>query len=439
MREGQYTWRQSQVRTCLYVCIPACGINTRVFNDTLQPSSTSSSPTLSSDAAGKVFLPAQELPYDTLVLALGSKTNDFGTPGAAENSIKLDSPQAAYEFHERLLEAILRDQNKWSIDSGDGGDGAAAAAAAAASTDGGSRKRSSGLCVAIVGGGATGVELAAELHTMAKVFGTYGFDHIDPEKDLSLVVVEAAPRLLPPLPEQLSAACLKTLRSMNIDVKLNARVTKVTEDSLELASGEVISSSLVVWAAGIKAAKFLKTLGGGTDTESPLETNKINQLLVDGNLRTTTDAHIYAFGDCAGCLQPDGSVVPARAQAAYQQAMYLADALPTLTKNSVSTATSGSDSSAGRAAPVPVPVPVPPFVFIDKGSLVSLSERSALGSLMENISKGSPVFVEGQVARIMYWGLHKQHQLALLGWKRTVLITLSELLDRSHRPPVKLH
>jgi NADH dehydrogenase len=79
-----------------------------------------------------------------------------------------------------------------------------------------------------------------------------------------------------------------------------------------------------------------------------------------------------------------------------------------------------------------------PFQFQDYGSLVSLASYSSVGSLMGSLAKGS-LFVEGQVAKLMYWGLHKQHQMALSGIVRTMLITLSEWLDRVHRPRIKLH
>ena len=179
-----------------------------------------------------------------------------------------------------------------------------------------------------------------------------------------------------------------------------------------MASGKVIESTLTVWAAGVKAADFLATLGGS----EVLETNKLNQLMVNGNLQSSRDSAIYAFGDCAACQQPDGSWVPPRAQSAYQQAMYLARHLPQL-------------MALER---------VPPFIYTDQGSLVSLAEYSSVGSLMGSLSKGS-FFVEGQIAKFMYWALHKQHQLALGGVKKTALITLSELLDRTHRPRIKLH
>ncbi len=350
----------------------------------------------SHDDSGREITPAQSLCYDTLVIAVGSQTNDFGTPGAAEHTIKLDSPQAAARFNERLVNACIRAQ---SVPRPEG---------------------SGQLTVTIVGGGATGVELAAELHAAARILGSYGFENINPEKDLKIVLVEAGPRLLAQLPERLGHAAERELRKLAIDVYTDEKVVEVTESSLKMASGKVIPSTLAVWAAGVNAADFLKTLGGnagdiGAGIE-PLETNKLNQLMVNGNLQTSREASIYAFGDCAACQQPDGTWVPPRAQAAYQQAMYLARALPQL--------------AAGNA--------VKPFVYTDQGSLVSLAEYSSVGSLMGSLSRGS-FFIEGQIAKLMYWALHKQHQLALGGFRKTVLITLSELIDRTHRPRIKLH
>ena len=344
------------------------------------------------DDTGAEITPAQQVAYDTLVIAVGSQTNDFGTLGAAEHTIKLDSPQAAKRFNDRLINAFIRAQTV-------------------------PRSAGSGrLSVVIVGGGATGVELAAELHASARLLANYGFDHIHPEKDLQIVLVEAAARLLSQLPERLGEAAVRELRKLAIEVHTNEKVVEVTADHVKMASGKVIVSTLTVWAAGVKAADFLKGLGGDEFGKSVLDTNKLNQLLVNGNLQTTRDESIYAFGDCAACQQPDGSWVPPRAQAAYQQAMYLAHAL--------------TQRAAGRK--------IAPFIYKDKGSLVSLSEYSSVGSLMGSLTRGS-LFIEGQLAKLMYWGLHKQHQLALGGFKKTALITLSELLDRTYRPRIKLH
>ena len=340
------------------------------------------------DAMRREITPAQTIAYDTLVIAVGSQTNDFGTLGAAEHTIKLDSPAAAKYFNARLINECLRAQTLPRVPG------------------------QSMLTVTIVGGGATGVELAAELHSAARIMGNYGFENINPEKDLQIVLVEAGPRLLAQLPERLGHAAEKELRKLAIDVHTNEKVVEVTSNSLKMASGKVIPSTLTVWAAGVKAADFLATLGGA----EPLEVNRLNQLMVNSNLQSSRDTSIYAFGDCAACQQPDGSWVPPRAQSAYQQAMYLARHLPQL--------------MAGE--------PVKPYIYTDQGSLVSLAEYSSVGSLMGSLSKGS-FFVEGQIAKLMYWALHKQHQLALGGVKKTLLITLSELLDRTHRPRIKLH
>jgi NADH dehydrogenase len=340
------------------------------------------------DESGIEITPDQQVSYDTLVIAVGSQTNDFGTLGAAQHTIKLDSPQAAKRFNDRLINACIRAQSVPRV-AGSGR-----------------------LTVAIVGGGATGVELAAELHAAARMLANFGLDHIHPEKDLQIVLVEAAPRLLSQLPERLSEAAVRELRKLAIEVHTNEKVVEVTAEGLKMASGKVISSTLTVWAAGVKAPDFLNGIGG----EQPLETNRLNQLMVNGNLQSTRDPCIFAFGDCAACQQPDGTWVPPRAQAAYQQAMYLVRALPKLMKVE----------------------PVVPFVFKDQGSLVSLSEYSSVGSLMGSLTRGS-LFIEGRLAQLMYWALHTQHQFALGGMRRTLLITLSELLDRTYRPRIKLH
>lgn len=346
----------------------------------------------SHDPMGLEITPAQTLHYDTLVIAVGSQTNDFGTLGAAQHTIKLDSPKAAKRFNERLINACIRSQSV-------------------------PREAGSGrLTVTIVGGGATGVELAAELHAAARTLATFGFDHVHPDKDLQIALVEAAPRVLSQLPDRLSQAAVRELRKLSIEVHTNERVVEVTETCVKMASGRVIQSALTVWAAGVKASDLLPTLGG----DNPLETNRLNQLVVGSTLQTSRDPNIFAFGDCAACPQPDGSTVPPRAQSAYQQAMYLVKHLP------------------GLVGLKPQRKPPPPFLFKDQGSLVSLSGYSSVGSLMGSLTRGS-LFVEGSLARLMYWGLHKQHQLALGGLRKTMLITLSEWIDRTHRPRIKLH
>lgn len=338
------------------------------------------------DADGVELLPERSLPYDTLVIAVGSTTNDFGTPGAAKHAIALDTPRDAERFHARLLNACLRaDLEPTPPPPGS-------------------------LHIAIIGAGATGVELSAELHKVVRELVSYGLDRIDPERDIRVTIVEAAPRILPALPERLSNATLALLRRINVDVLTNERVTEVTATGVRTASGTFVPAALVVWAAGIKGPDFLKDLAG-------LETNRLNQLVVGPTLQTTRDPNVYAFGDCAACPWPEkNATIPPRAQAAHQQASHLAKWLPR--------------HVAGEAPA--------PWRYRDFGSLVSLGRYSTIGSLMGSISRGS-LMIEGQFARLMYLSLYKMHEYALHGFVKVALDTLVRTITRRTEPHIKLH
>ena len=338
------------------------------------------------DEDGVEILPRQTIPYDILVLALGSQTNDFGTPGAREHCTMLDTPAAAGKFHRLLINSCLRAQ-------------------AAGKAAGQGR-----FTVAIIGGGATGVELSAELHMTTKILSTYGLTNFHPEKDLKIVIVDAAPRLLSALPERLSDAVTKELRKLDIEVHTNEKVVAISKEGVQMASGRFIPSSLVVWAAGIKAPDFLNSLDG-------LETNRVNQLVVSRTLQTSRDPAIFALGDCAACPQGDGQpLVPPRAQAAHQQASLLAKSITNLIQGT----------------------PLPEFRYQDYGSLVSLGDYSTIGSLMGAIASGS-VFIEGHIAKWMYWWLHKHHQIAVNGVFHTWLATWAETINWARNPRIKLH
>ncbi len=339
-------------------------------------------PTLDDD--GQVLMPERRIAYDSLVIAVGSTTNDFGTPGAAEHCILLDTREQAERFHRRMLSHYLR-------------------AHASEHEDG------SQINIAIVGAGATGVELAAELHHAAKQLAAYGLNRIRPE-DMRITLIEAGPRVLPALPERIARPVHKTLEKLGVTVLTGAAVSEVTAEGLKTADGNFIPASLKVWAAGIRAPGFLKDLDG-------LESNRINQLQVRPTLQTTRDDDVFAFGDCAACPQPgsEGRNVPPRAQAAHQQASLLAKSLRL--------------KISGQA--------LPEYRYRDYGSLISLSSFSAVGNLMGNLT-GS-VMLEGWLARVFYVSLYRMHQMALYGVPRTLLLMLSDRIGRSTEPRLKLH
>ncbi len=338
------------------------------------------------DEDGRELIPRREIPYDTLVIAIGSNTNDFGTPGAREHTISLDMPEQAELFHQRLVNACIRANAQVAP------------------------LRPEQLKVAIIGAGATGVELAAELHKTTRELVAYGLDRINPEKDIKLTVIEAAPRILPAVPERISKAAEELLRGLNVQVLTGERVTAVAADGVVTASGKTIPAELTVWAAGIKAPDFLKELDG-------LESNRINQLVVTQTLETTRDPDVFAFGDCASCPRPGSErPVPPTAQAAHQQASHLARMLPR--------------RLAGK--------PVKPWRYRDFGSLVSLGEYSTVGSLMGALLGGT-IFIEGLFARIMYISLYRMHLYALHGLAKVVFDSLAKMITRRTEPRVKLH
>lgn len=338
------------------------------------------------DAGGDEIVPSRSVRYDTLVLAIGSHTNDFGTPGASRHAIALDTPAQASLFHTRLLNDCLR-ANSQIEPLGPGQ-----------------------LHIGIIGAGATGVELAAELHNTTRELVAFGLDRIDPERDIKLTIFEAAPRILPVLPERLSVATLKLLEKLKVEVLTGERVTEVSSEGVRTASGRFVPAELVVWAAGIKAPDFLKDLDG-------LESTRSNQLVVTRHLQTTRDARIFAIGDCASCPWPNHEYpVPPRAQAAHQQASYLAKVLPAHIRNEQ----------------------VKPWTYRDFGSLVSLGKYSTVGSLMGAVSRGS-LMIEGYFAALMYVSLYKMHEYALHGLTKVLLDTVARLLTRRTAPHVKLH
>ena len=338
------------------------------------------------DDGGVEIIPRRAIRYDTLVLAVGSHTNDFGTPGAREFALSLDTPRDAERFHQRLLNACLH--------------------ANAQQEPLGAEQ----LQVVIIGAGATGVELAAELHKTTRELLAYGLDRINPERDVKFSIIEAAPRVLPALPERLSTATETLLRALNVQVFTSERVTEVTAASVHTASGKRIPAELVVWAAGIKAPEFLQDIGG-------LETNRLNQLIVKQTMETTRDADIFAFGDCAECPWPrHPRPVPPTAQAAHQQASHLVGTLKRRLRGE----------------------PPRPWTYRDFGSLVSLGEYSTVGTLMGKLIGGA-LFIEGYFARVMYISLYKMHLYALHGFARVFFETLARIITRRTEPRVKLH
>ncbi len=342
------------------------------------------------DESGVAVTPSQCVSYDTLVICVGSLSNDFGTPGVKEYALRLENQSDAKNFHAKMVNACIKAHYQpESI-------------------------HESQLHVAIIGAGATGVELAAELSRTTREVVSYGLDRIDPQKDIKVTVIEAAPRILPALSEQLSSATQTLLNTLGVSVLTNSLVSEVSPNGVKLKDGRTLSSELVVWAAGVKAADFLKNLDG-------LETNHINQLIVLPTLQTNVDESIFAIGDCAACPwlnanKHQDKFVPPRAQAAHQQASHMVKQIRL--------------RMAGKT--------LKPYYYRDFGSLVSLGEFSTVGSMMGGLI-GENMMIQGYFAKIMYLSLYKMHEFALHGFFKVFLDTLARLITKRTEPHVKLH
>lgn len=327
-------------------------------------------------------IPPRLLDYDILVLAVGSTSNDFNVPGVQQCCMFLDNSEQAKHYQQQLFNTMMNFSQQTIHDE-------------------------QPLNIAIVGAGATGVELAAELHYAVNQLAHYGFD-FDPAK-VHIILLEASNRILPALSQQLSQLAEKELKRIGIQIYTNAKVTEVTPDGLYTNTGQFIPAILKTWAAGIKAPDILKNLDG-------LEVNNINQLIVKETLQTTQDDSIFALGDCAYCLlKGSDRPVPPRAQAAHQQARLLAKNIRAYLQHK----------------------PLLNYHYRDHGSLISFSRYETIGNLMGRITNS--FIIEGKLARLAYLSLYRSHQISLFGLWRVAILMLANWLTRRIRPRLKLH
>jgi NADH dehydrogenase len=326
---------------------------------------------------GRQVIAPREVEYDELVLAFGGQVNDFGVPGVVAYCHVLDSGEDAAAFQRQLLEAAVR-----GADSGGGP-----------------------LRIGIVGAGATGVELAAELHHAIHELQHYGV-----LVSVDITVVEMGPRVLPASAPEVSALAHRSLQHAGVTVRLNAGVAAVTAEGFQLADGDMIPCELKVWASGVVGRPLAEQLPG-------LTIAKGRRIACDGFLRCKGVDNIYALGDCAEVIDAKtGRPLPPTAQVAHQQASFLADRL--------------SGRKLGQAERG--------FRYRPRGSLVSLGEGSAAGEFPKPI-KGEMLTYSGAIPKLLYASLQLSHRAKLTGALRAAAWFLAERLRQTSLPAVKLH
>ncbi|WP_438464823.1 NAD(P)/FAD-dependent oxidoreductase [Marinomonas sp. PE14-40] len=333
------------------------------------------------DDEGHELLPERELSYDIVVLAIGSVSNDFGTLGVAENCYFLDSHKQAERFQQALLNQFLRIQQGTDEEN---------------------------LKLSIVGGGATGVELSAELYHVADLLKAYGMPDVS-AKRLEVELIEAGQRILPALPDRIANSARSELSRLGVRVSESKRIIRAEKEGFITADETLINADMMIWAAGVKAPDFVAQLEG-------FETNRNNQVLVRPSLQSQSFDNVYVIGDCCACVQPDGSFVPPRAQSAHQMA--------SLVFKNIQASFRGE--------------PLQDYLYKDHGSLVNLSRYSTVGSLMGNLTAGS-MFVEGRIARLVYVSLYRLHLIAIHGWTKAMIIMAAQKIGKVVKPKMKLH
>ncbi|MGS0897160.1 NAD(P)/FAD-dependent oxidoreductase [Burkholderia stagnalis] len=341
------------------------------------------------DADGTEVLPARELGYDDLVLAVGSVTNFFNVPGAARHALPLENVDQAEDFRRKFLAACTKANHLAEQQPA---------------------RRGAPIRINVIGAGATGVELAAALRHAVQQLTTYRFKALVSARDVHIRLIEGGPRILPALDARLSDKMHAQLRTLNVDVLTDTRVAEVDAHAVTTTDGEQLASDITIWAAGVAGPAILREIGD-------IALNRSNQAIVTDTLQTPDDPHVYAFGDCAACPSSGASgCLPPRAQVAHQQAVYLGHAF--------------ARRLAGK--------PVAGFTFRDAGTVVSLGHAGAAyqGELGAH---SRSLIVDGFAAIGLYRFLYRKHLFGVYGIKHALFQSLSHWLQRRNQPSIKLH
>lgn len=338
------------------------------------------------DEDGNEIIGQHRLRYDYLVLAFGGVSNHYNIEGVEKNALFLETRNQADVFRLKLLNACMRVRHAIDRDH-----------------------QKHQVQIAIVGGGATGVELAAELYNAASALKQYGLDNFE-SGWLKVTLLEAGPRILPMLTEKLATAARKDLEALGVTVLTDKQVSCVEKDRILVRSGDIIPADMTVWAAGVKACESVKLM-------ADFDLDRLNRIIVRKTLQTSIDDHIYALGDCASFI-PEGADRPLhpRAQAAQQMAKIIFKNL--------------AHEIEGK--------PLVSFKYNDRGSLVNLGRRSTVGSLMGNLIGGN-MPIQGRLARFAYLSLYRMHLIAIHGWIKALALMAIGRVNQIIRPKLKLH
>jgi len=313
-------------------------------------------------ATREVVLRTKTLSYDYLILALGGANNYFGHPEWEQYAPGLKSLDDAVRIRSHVLVAF---------------ESAEAAEDVA--------RRAPLMTVVIIGGGPTGVELAGAFAELARFVLRSDFRHIDPAQ-ARIILIEAGPRILSNLPEDLSQSATRQLERLGVHIRTGAPVKEIRRGEVELAGGEIIHAENILWAAGVSATPLTAKLG--------VELDKGGRVKVNPDLSVPGQPNVFAVGDMASVMQENGKPVPGVSPAAMQMARHVAEIIDM--------------ELAG------IPVARPPFKYWDKGTMATIGRSKAVAQV-------GPLKMHGLIAWLAWLSLHL---VFLIGFKNKVAVMI---------------
>jgi NADH dehydrogenase len=228
----------------------------------------------------------RDFPYNQLVVALGAEPAYFGIPGVEEHAISIRGISAAEEIRNRVIERY----EEATLARGEVSDAR--------------------LRFVVIGGGATGVEVAAELHVLVHDVLAPDYPNIDPRR-VKIVLVDSNKEVLKELDPALRRTARKKLADLQIDVLNQVKAKEITAEKVLLSDGTEVETENAIWTAGARASETLDKLDLPSDERKGLK--------MDSCLRVEGHENVWGIGDCAANIERDGSPVPPNAQAAVQQ------------------------------------------------------------------------------------------------------------------------